>query len=127
MPGKQLRTHGLHSEAVGSKKAQSVSVLVVGDPGRWQKQGNPLPHGGMAFISFEEVTEAMLDRYNPTLVISPILAPSFDCIELSLLLHNIGFTGKYRAMAQDLPKPELVVREVSQMCPRLDFDIVIGN
>lgn len=112
------------AQAPNADQNSSVSILAVGNPGAWERQGNVLPSGGMAFVTFEEVTEAMLSHYNPTVVFSPVLAPTFDCIDLAMLLHNIGYTGAYRAMAQDIPKPDLIEREVSQMCPRLDFGIL---
>lgn len=127
MSSKPMLASDLDAGSVVSDQISSVSILAVGEPGEWTQQGNPLPSGGMAFISFNDVSEAMLAHYNPSVVFSPVLAAKFDCIELALLLHNLGFSGAYRAMAKDLPKPELIEREVSQMCPRLDFSIVIAN
>lgn len=104
-----------------------VKILAVGDPSEWQQQGNHLPVGGIAFLSFHEVTDTVLGEYDPSMILSPVLARHFDCIELAVLLHNLGFTGAYRAMAKDMPKPELIEREVRQMCPRLDFQLLVAN
>lgn len=114
-------------KSLGLEQVAPISVLAVGDPTEWKQLGKPLQSGGMVFISFEEVSETVLAHYNPSVVVSPVLTPHFDCIELALLLHNLGYTGSYRAMVNDLPKPELIVREVSQMCPRLKFSITIAN
>lgn len=127
MSNKSAVAQKLDQKALKNEQVTTVLVLAVGDPDEWVEQGNPLPTGGMAFLSFNEVSEAMLTHYNPSVVFSPVVAPNFDCIDLAILLHNIGFSGSYRAMAKDLPKPELIEREVSHICPRLDFSIVVAN
>lgn len=102
-----------------------VSVLAIGDAKEWTRQGHELPKDNIAFLSFEDVSDAMVEHYSPSIIYSPVLAHAFDCIELALLLRNIGYDGAYRAIAQDLPKPELIEREVSSMCPQLDFQIIL--
>ena len=102
-----------------------VPVMAVGDPNEWIRQGHALPKDNIAFISFEDVTEATVEHYSPSIIYSPVLAHAFDCIELALLLRNIGYDGAYRAIAQDLSKPELIEREVSTMCPQLEFKIAL--
>lgn len=102
-----------------------VRVLAVGDPPEWENHGKALRHGGVAFVSFDEVSDSVLDFYRPSVIFSPVLARAFDCIELALLLNNLGFTGSYRAMARDLPRPDVIEREVTQICPRLDFQILL--
>lgn len=103
---------------------QIVRALAVGDPMEWQQQGHALPSEGLAFIGFHEVTEVTLDYLRPGTVFSPVLARGFDCIDLALTLHKLGFSGEYRALAIGLPKPMVVEREVRQMCPQLDFGII---
>ncbi|MEO9824427.1 MAG: hypothetical protein ABJF50_08435 [Paracoccaceae bacterium] len=104
---------------------RAKSVLAVGDPDEWHRQGHVFPPNNMPFITFKEVTEATLEQYKPELIISPVLALEFDCIELTLLLRNLGYKGEYRAVAQDMPKPALIEREVSQLYPDLKFKIEI--
>ena len=104
-----------------------VKILAVGDMSEWEQQGKHLPSGGIVFLSFHEVTEELITDMNPSMICSPVLARHFDCIELALLMHNLGFTGAYRAMAKDLPKPDLIEREVRQMCPRLNFKLLVAN
>ena len=101
-----------------------VSLMAVGEPGTWEQLGKSRPHRAMAFVGFNDVTAAILDRLSPSLIVSPVLAQTFDCIELATLLHQLGFTGSYRAVADCLPKPDLIEREVRQICGRLDFRIV---
>lgn len=109
----------------GTAQSDQVTVLAVGDPEEWRRQGHVLPHEKMAFVAFEDISEETLKHFNPSVIFSPVLANGFDCIELTLLLRNLAFDGAYRAVAQDLPKPALIEREVSQLYPDLDFKIEI--
>lgn len=102
-----------------------VSVLAVGDPEEWRRQGHELPKEKLAFVAFEDISEETLEHFSPSVIFSPVLASRFDCIELTLLLRNLGFTGAYRAVAQNMPKPALIEREVSQLYPKLDFKIEV--
>ncbi len=123
-------TAWIDRSAVASSSSDQNSltrIIAVGDASEWEQQGNMLPSGGIAFLSFHEVTDTLLNDLNPSMIISPVLARHFDCIELAVLLHNLGYSGAYRAMAKDMPKPELIEREVRQICPRLNFKLLLAN
>lgn len=114
----------IHSD-LNDHKPDGKAIMAVGEPLEWAKQGNDLPdYDDMVVVSFEEVTEGYLDYYKPSLIVSPALSPAFDCIELAMLLHNIGYKGAYRAVVRDLPNPGLIEREVKSICPMLDFGIL---
>ena len=113
--------------APGARRVTRVVAIAVGEPLEWTEAGNALPDGGVVFVSFEEVTERLILLHMPSVVVSPVLARRFDCIDLAMRLSQIGFTGAYRAVARDLPMPALVEREVRQACPILDFAIVTGD
>ncbi len=106
------------------ERAPSVRALAVGDPGEWQQQGYALPTDGLAFVEFHDVTTTTLEFLQPSLVFSPVLARQFDCIDLAITLHKLGYSGEYRALAVGFPKPAVIEREVRQMCPHLNFKIV---
>ncbi len=123
MTGKALSQSHLKHRTVISDSSRAVRVIAVGSPAEWRKQRKVLHEDGIAFLDFEEVTQEVLDALQPSTVFSPLLANNFDCIELAMLLHNLGYSGQYRAMATDLPKPDVIEREVRQLCPQLDFRI----
>lgn len=100
-------------------------AIAIGELDEWTNQGNSLPgESSISFLSFKDVSEAALAVHRPEVVYSPVLAKDFDCIDLASLLHNIGFQGTYRAVGNGLPKPELIEREVRQMCRRIKFEII---
>lgn len=100
-----------------------TTVIAVGDPEEWQRQGHDLPPQNLVFVNFEDLSEATLERFRPTVILSPVLAIGYDCIEVTLRLRNLGYKGVYRAVAQNMPRPELIEREVSQLYPELNFKI----
>ena len=107
-----------------SEQGRPVSVLAVGDPDEWNQQGHQPPRdGGIEFVSFEQLTEAILAHISPKIICSPVLARAFDCIDLARLLNSFEYTGPYRAVSKDVPRPEVIEREVKQLFPELDFEI----
>ena len=107
---------------------QTVAVLAVGDMDEWVRRGNAAPtDSSIAFARIEEVTAELLDQLSPSCVLSPALSHRFDCIDLAQILHAYGYKGRYRAISDDLPRPELVEREVAQLCPSLNFAILVKN
>lgn len=101
------------------------NVLAVGDVEEWRRRGNTLPMGSqLAFVEICDISAELIESLRPEMVVSPLLARGFDCIDLAQALHASGFRGRYRAMARNLPDPEMIRREIRNLCPGLDFDIL---
>ena len=109
----------------GGDVEERVTVLAVGNLDEWRRRGRGIPSDGrIAFVAFGDLDGDLLTQLSPGIVLSPVLAHEFDCIDLSQLLHSMEFQGPYRAISQDIPKPDMVVREIRQLCPGLEFDIL---
>lgn len=107
---------------------ETVAILAVGSAAEWREGGNRLQADGrVAFASFEDISLEMISRLCPTVILSPVLARNFDCIDLAQKLFAHGYTGRYRAVSDELPDPEMVEREIRHLCPGLDFGILIGR
>lgn len=78
----------------------------------------------MHFAEFHEVTTDLLAHLAPRLILSPLLARTFDCIDLAQRLGTLEYRGPYRAIDIGLPDPALIVREVRSLVPGLDFEVV---
>lgn len=104
--------------------SSDLKAVAVGDSDQWLREGHFVPREGMAFVAFHDLDEDTLAALRPAVVFSPLLADTFDCIELALLLSKLGYQGKYRAVSQNVPKPDVIEREVRQLCTKLDFRIV---
>lgn len=105
--------------------ADSLRVLAVGPApaGRERDGVRTLP--GTRFVDFDELTPELLELHQPDVVLSPLVTQGFDCVELAHRLVNGGFGGRYRAFAGDLPRPDLVTREIRTSFPGLDFDLLV--
>lgn len=107
-----------------SEPSSSLKALAVGDSEEWLREGYYVPADGVAFVAFSDIDENVLKTLSPTIVLSPLLANAFDCIDLALLLSKLGYTGRYHAFSQNVPKPNVIEREVRQLCPKLTFKII---
>jgi hypothetical protein len=109
-----------------SEHRYQTTILAVGDLQEWHRSGRDLPADGkIAFTDFGSVTEQLFQLIAPQLVLSPLLARGFDCIDLAEVLHAIGFKGRYRAIAELLPDPGIIRGEIRDLCPGLDFDVIL--
>lgn len=104
---------------------RDVSVLAIGEPEEWRRAGGMIPaEDSVAFCTFDQMTDDFLRRVNPSVILSPVLARRFDCIDLATLLYRLSYTEKYRAIASNMPNPEIIEREIRSLCPTLDFAVV---
>jgi hypothetical protein len=53
----------------------------------------------------------------PALVLSPLLTPIFDAIDLARYLSQRGYRGRYLALVDRLPSANLIRREVEAQSP----------
>ena len=69
------------------------------------------------------MTAALLRVTAPDLVLSALMGDDYDVIDLALRLALLDFTGRYRALTSGLPNPRVVLAEVHQVAPDIDFDL----
>jgi hypothetical protein len=108
--------------AAGQRPAGQV-VLVVGEAGAGRRELQPA-NDLIAFVPIDMVDTALIQTMQPDIVLSPLLAGSFDCIDLAQILAEAGYGGAYRAVAPDLPSSLIIRREIRALCPTLDFDLL---
>ena len=108
-----------------SRETCATVVLAVGDATHWGAGGGRMPSDGhVVFVNFNEVSRELLEDLTPHLVVSPILARNFDCVDLAQLLGRLRFAGRYRAVGPALPDPQMITREIRSLVPGLDFDVL---
>ena len=107
------------SESRAARKR--LVVLVIGEVSTWYVDGKVLPWGADNFFAdFNDVEEKLLSNFAPDVILSILMSSSFDCLTLAQLLHEIGFSGRYRIILARLPNPEMVLSELRAICPGLD-------
>lgn len=84
------------------------------------------PHSYVAEVDYEDL-DAMpfAGPEAPALILSPLLTPVFDAIDLARYLSQRGFRGRYLALVDRLPSANLIRREVEAQSPDLNFDVVV--
>lgn len=103
-----------------------ATVMVVGSCHEWKTEGPRLPADRhVAYVDIAEVTAEALAEVAPDMIVSPVLALNFDCIDLAIRLHELGYTGRYSALTSELPDPRLIESEIAAICPQLDFEVVV--
>lgn len=61
----------------------------------------------------------------PALILSYLVTPVFDALDLARLLSDHGYRGRYLALCEHLPNPMLIRREVTAQSPGVNFDVII--
>lgn len=80
---------------------------------------------GIEVVDFATLTAGLLHDFRPHFVVSPIVTPSFDVLDLARLLCQLRYSGAYRVLTEGrLPDPDLVLREVRSQCPGIDVDVL---
>ena len=103
----------------------AATVLAVGDTRAWNVPGRSFASDqNVVYADFHEVGPDLIQRVAPRLVVSPILARNFDCVDLAELLGRLRYAGRYRAFGPQLPDPGMITREVRSLVPALDFDVM---
>lgn len=84
------------------------------------------PHSYIARVSYDELDSVPFSGPRaPALVLSPLLTPIFDAIDLARYLSQRGYRGRYLALVDRLPSANLIRREVEAQSPDLNFDVVV--
>lgn len=61
----------------------------------------------------------------PGLILSPLVTPHFDAIDLGHALDRRGYRGRFLAVAESLPDAPLVRREMQDHLPRLNVGLLL--
>ncbi|MEL6643642.1 MAG: hypothetical protein AAFQ79_06880 [Pseudomonadota bacterium] len=99
--------------------------MAVGNVEQWQRAGHTLPASSdLYFCAFEQLDQTFIDLFEPAVVLTPVVSMNFDCADVALRLYDADYPGSVRALGRDLPRPEIVEREIRALCPALDFAIL---
>lgn len=102
----------------------TADYLIIGNAVMWRQTGRNMPElDGFGFADFRDL-DGVLENATPSVILSSLTGPGFDAIDIAMKLQILGFKGRYRAIAAAVPKPELVVREVRERAPDVDFGII---
>ncbi len=101
-------------------------ILVVGNLKRWKAEGrlkNTLDD--FQFIDFEALNEETLLDFKPDIILSPLFGDTFDALDVALRLQELGFKGRYRSLADRIPKGDAIRADIAAHAPDVDFDVLL--
>ncbi len=76
-------------------------------------------------LPFAVLTEEVMARLAPDLIICPLVAEDFDAFELAALAAAAGFCGRFLAAVGRVPNPGLVERELRGQFPGMAFELLL--
>ncbi|MDO6589525.1 hypothetical protein DS901_07045 [Loktanella sp. D2R18] len=101
-------------------------TIVIGDVARWQAQGmNVAPMDGLRFVAIDAICADTLVEFAPETIFSPLIADTFDALEVAQFLATSAYSGRYCAISDPLPDREGVIAEISKHAPGIWFDIFV--
>lgn len=103
----------------------ALIMLVIGDMSEWTRIPATRPEvPGFHFADLADLTADLLHELSPDVILSPLVTHTFDVMDVAAQLSRLGYRGRYRAIAECLPSPELVLAEVAIQAADIDFDIL---
>lgn len=125
---KKASLGGNHSEIDQPSGSASPLILLVGDVSFWKNSNqNFAKDAHIAFADFKDIGSDLLDVLKPDIVLSPLMTPSFDCLELAEKLCQLGFSGSYKIYSEALPNISMVSKELQNICPNLQVEILTAS
>ncbi len=102
-----------------------ISTIVIDDMTYWKTQKRDIPDiNGIGFHSAEDMFLGLVDIRNVEIILSPLIAQGRDALEIARCLQNKGFRGKYRVIAEKLLSAKLIIDDIREEAPDVDFDIL---
>lgn len=99
-------------------------VLVVGmERGSLPDFTGGLQRAHCEYLPFTLIHAALSCAPFANHVVSPLVADHFDAMDLAHELHRAEFSGTYSVVIPPLPRPEIIVQELRQICPGLTVNL----
>ncbi|SMY07411.1 hypothetical protein [Flavimaricola marinus] len=101
-------------------------MIVIGPLSQLSTMDRQLPSvEGVSFVDFADLPAHCFETEPPDIIVSALVGPTFDVLDVARFLESVGFKGAYRALSEGLPYPSVVLAEVAAVAPDLDFDVFI--
>ncbi len=78
---------------------------------------------GIELVQFSQLAGRLQRSPTPDIVLSPLIAETFDLADVAQTLSSAEFPGRLRALTPDRPKISMIKREIHALYPQLDFAV----
>ncbi|MBK1634410.1 hypothetical protein [Rhodovulum adriaticum] len=106
-----LTTHAI-ALLIGFDQEDRVELGMPFSVARCERMPFALLHAGLASAPWTD------------LVVSPLVGPGFDTMDLAYQLSLGGYRGRYMVVTPALPRPEIIRSEIAQLCPGLQVELI---
>jgi len=100
-------------------------VLAIGfqpeDLPQWPGQ---TPTAEMRFVPLHQLGDNLADAAGVDCVVCPLVTARFDALEVAAELSRARFHGTLVLVMPRVPRPQIIVRELKQICPGLSVELV---
>ena len=103
---------------------QARTVLVVEAPGALRLLDASPARQGVVMTRLDMLNARMLAQIAPDAVIGPLIAGTWDSLDLATVLEDLGYGGTLFILTRPLPRAELVLRELRACCPTLTIALL---
>ncbi len=98
-------------------------LIVTGTP-LSQIAPNDLPKITNAdFCDFRDLSDRFLKSTAPQIILAPLTGAMFDILDLAAVLCQLHYKGALRALVPPLPNTAMILQEVRDQFPQIDFDL----
>lgn len=113
------------ADDINSPKQTAGPTLVVGDIENWKKRGRMIPYlEGFQFTGIDSIRASYVREVDPDMILSTLVGRDHDAIDLARKLAFMEYQGSYRVLVNDIPNADLILDEVRNVAPELDFDVI---
>lgn len=79
---------------------------------------------GVDLIEWRSLAILLPDAGKDVHLYSAAVSQNFDCVDIAQILTRVNFTGKYSIVAANVPDPGMIRREVLNLNPKLDLEVL---
>jgi len=76
------------------------------------------------YVMIDRLDAELVRRLHPDLVVTALVSRQFDCLDVARILVAAEFQGAFRVLCPDLPRPDVVTRDLRAACPGLDVALL---
>lgn len=104
-----------------------LRVLVVEAAREFGTISALLPPAEVALARLAELGAPLLAQQRPQLVITPLIGPETDALEVAAHLSDLAWSGELWVLSGPLPAPNVVIRELRRAGPGLKIRLLPGR
>lgn len=88
--------------------------------------GQARPDEHLLILSLAELCKEIVTDFDADAAVFSLFGQQEDATQIVTRLGEIGFSGKCIVLAPALPRPDLVLAELTALCPTLNLELILA-